>query len=119
MSAAPELDFEFHAGDTKIIRATVIDSVTSSAKSLVGATLKWWCASRVTSTTNFLEKELGTGITVIGDAVDGVVDITIEKTETTNANAKIYYHELEVVDSAGHRGTVLRGAMTVLKALVT
>lgn len=117
MSTATEFDFEMHQGDTKRIVVTV-KTPAGVVISLIGAqSIKWWVAKKVTSTTRLLEKAVGTGITVT-DALHGVLQITISPNDTKTVSGP-FYHELEVVDSTGDIGTVLRGTMTVVKALVT
>lgn len=117
MSAAPEFNFEMHQGDTKRLRISIKDP-SGTAVSLIGAqSIKWWVAKRVTSTTRFLEKTVGDGITV-DDAAGGLLTISLDPEETEDVSGD-YYHELEVIDSAGDIGTVLRGTMTVVRALVT
>ena len=117
MSAAPELIFEMHQGDTKRLVITITDP-DGDPISLVGATsIKWWVAKRVTSTSKLLQKDLSDGI-VVTDAAGGVVTISIDPEDTVAVTGS-YYHELEVIDSAGDIGTVLRGTMTIVRALVT
>lgn len=117
MSAAPEFNFEMHQGDTKRLHITIKDP-DGVPVSLIGVqTIKWWVARRVTSTTKLLQKSLGNGITVTNSA-GGVLTIAIDPEDTVAVSGD-YYHELEVVDSAGDIGTVLRGTMTVVRALVS
>ena len=117
MSAAPEFSFEMHQGDTKRLSVAVKDP-DGNAVSLVGAqSIKWWVARKVTSTTRLLQKTVGTGITVT-NAAGGLLTIAIDPADTVSVSGD-YYHELEVIDSAGDIGTVLRGTMTVVRALVT
>ena len=117
MSTAPEFDFEMHQGDTKRLLIAVKDPA-GVAISLVAATsVKWWVAKKVTSTARLLEKSEGSGITVT-NAAGGLLTITIDP-DDTEAVSGDYYHELEVIDSAGDIGTVLRGTMSIARALVT
>lgn len=117
MSAAPEFNFELHQGDTKNLVITVKDP-TRTPVSLLGAqSVKWWVARRVTSTTKLLQKTVGSGITMT-NASAGIVTIRLDPADTVSVSGD-YYHELEVIDSAGDIGTVLRGTMTVVRALVT
>ena len=116
MSTAPEFDFEMHQGDTKRLRVTVVDE-TGAAKSLVGAqNIRWWVARKVTSTTKLIQKSTTGGI-VVNDASGGILTIEIDPADTQAVSGE-YYHELEVVDAADDVGTVLRGTMTVVRALV-
>jgi hypothetical protein len=64
-----------------------------------------------------MEKSVGSGITVT-NAAGGVITIEIEPDDTETVFGA-YYHELEVIDAAGDIGTVLRGTMTITRALVT
>jgi hypothetical protein len=63
-----------------------------------------------------VEKELGSGITVT-DAPNGVLRVDIDPIDTATASGA-FYHELEVIDSAGDIQTVLKGTMTVIKSLI-
>jgi hypothetical protein len=118
MSLAPTLDFEMHQGDTKRLRVSVVDS-DGAAVSLVGAqSIKWWAAKKVTSTVRLLEKSVASGSITVLDAAGGVLSIPILPADTAAITGD-YYHELEVIDSAGDIGTVLIGTMTVARALVT
>ena len=117
MSLATELNFEMHQGDTKRLRVSVQDPAGQPI-SLVGAqSIKWWVAKKVTSTTRLLEKSVGSGITVTS-AANGELTVSIEPEDTDDVVGD-YYHEREVIDSAGDIGTVLRGTMTIARALVT
>lgn len=117
MSAAPEYDFEMHQGDTKRLTVTVKDPA-GAVVSLVGAqSIKWWVAKTVRSTVRLIEKSVGSGI-VVTNAAGGVITITLSPANTVAVSGS-YYHELEVIDSAGDIGTVLRGTLTIHRALVT
>jgi hypothetical protein len=117
MSAAPEQDFEMHQGDSKRLLVTV-KTPAGAVVSLVGAqSIKWWVAKRVTSSVRLLEKSVGSGITVT-NAAGGLLTIALNPADTKAVSGD-YYHELEVIDSAGDIGTVLRGTVTILRALVT
>jgi hypothetical protein len=117
MSAAPELNFEMHQGDTKRLAVSVTDP-DGTAVSLVSVqSVRWWVAKKVTSTSRLIEKALASGITVT-NAAEGKLVITLSPADTAQL-AGDYYHELEVIDSAGDIGTVLRGTLTVVRALVT
>ncbi len=117
MSTAPEFNFEMHQGDTKRLLVSIKDP-DGAAISLVGAqSIKWWVARKVTSTTRLLEKAVSTGVTVT-DAAGGLVTIELAPDDTKLVSGD-YYHELEVIDAAGDIGTVLRGTITIVRALVT
>ena len=116
MSAAPELDFEMHQGDTKRLVVTIVDPAGAPISLVAVDSVKWWVAKKVTSTVRLIEKSVGSGIEVT-NAAGGVVTISLDP-DDTEAVSGSYYHELEVIDSAGDIGTVLRGTMTILRALV-
>ena len=117
MSAAPEFDFEMHQGDTKRLAVSVKDPAGAAVSLIAAESIKWWVARRVTSTTRLLEKSVGSGITVT-NAAGGLLTISINPDDTKTVSGD-YYHELEVIDAAGDIGTVLRGTMTIVRALVT
>jgi hypothetical protein len=117
MSTAPEFNFEMHQGDTKFLHIAVKDPA-GVAVSLVGAkSIKWWVAKKVTSTTRLLEKASSSGITVT-NAAGGLLTISIAPDDTKLVSGD-YYHELEVVDATDHVATILRGTMSIVRALVT
>jgi hypothetical protein len=116
--AAPELDFDIYTLDTGKVAISIVDE-NGTAFSLIGAQkIRWWVAKKVT-TTPLIEKSAnpGGGITVVS-APGGLIEINIASSDTANLKGD-YYHELEVVDSAGNIQTVLVGTMTVLRALIT
>jgi hypothetical protein len=116
MSAAPEYDFEMQAGDTKRLIVSVKDPA-GAAIPLGGAiSIQWWAAKKVTSAIHLVEKGLGTGVTIT-DAPNGVLRVDIDPDDTALISGA-YYHELEVIDSAGDIQTVLKGTMTVVKSLI-
>jgi len=119
MSTAPELNFSMHQGDTKRLSVAVKDPAGVAISLVAAQSIKWWVARKVTSTTRLLEKsdETDEGITVT-NAAGGLLTIEIDPDDTKTVSGD-YYHELEVIDSAGDIGTVLRGTMTIVRALVT
>ena len=117
MSAAPEFDFEMHQGDDKHLLISVLDEA-GDAKSLAGVlSIRWWFAKKVTTADALVEKSVGSGITIVGSSVDGVLQVDIDSEDTLSLKGN-FYHELEVIDSAGDIATVLRGTMTVVRALI-
>jgi hypothetical protein len=117
VSLAPTLDFEMHQGDTKRLRVYVKDPDGVAISLVAAQSIKWWVAKKVTSTVRLVEKGVGTGITVVS-AVNGELLIELEPDDTKAVSGE-YYHELEVIDSAGDIGTVLTGAITIARALVS
>jgi hypothetical protein len=106
-----------HQGDTKRLHISVQDPDGQPISLVAVESIKWWVAKKVTSTTRLLEKTIGSGITVT-NAAGGQLTVEIDPEDTDDVVGD-YYHEMEIIDSAGDIGTVLRGTMTVARALVT
>jgi hypothetical protein len=119
MAAAPEYDFEMQSGDTKRLVVTVLDANDVPVSLELVQSIKWWVAKKVTSTVHLFTKsaEVGEGITIT-DPPNGELRIDIEPADTEGKSG-VYYHELEVIDSAGDIQTVLKGTMTVVRSLIS
>jgi hypothetical protein len=108
-------NFEIHAGDSRDIVVTVVDS-QGGVVDLTGATIAWHLAQSARAAAPAVAKSLGAGI-AITDGANGVFTISLDPADTA-ALSGLYYHEAEVTDAAGHRSTVLTGVATVVPTLI-
>lgn len=116
MSAPPEINFEMVAGDDKVLRIPILDTNGDPYSLVAALNVRWWNAKKVSSAP-IIQKSLGSGIAIEGMPVDGVVLVTLNSADTAALHGD-YYYELEVIDSAGKVGTVLRGTQTVDRELI-
>ena len=89
-------------GDTLDIVVTITDG--ESAANLSGATIRYAVGKTASSTGEkvFIEKSVGSGITVAGN----VATVTLDPDDTEDMEPGTYYQEMEVVFSGGRVATV-------------
>lgn len=112
MSVYVEQDFEMFSGDDFDIVVTVRDTA-GVAKNLTGTTAVVWNLAKRAGGTALLSKTLGSGV-VLTTPLSGVLTITLAPADTAGL-AGPYYHEVQLVDAAAKKMTVLRGTATLLK----
>jgi hypothetical protein len=118
----PQLSFDMHAEDSKILQITVKDANSGSLIDLSGCTAKWQMARQLTSlpftfySLPIVSKDTTSGI-VITDPIHGVMQITLLPTDTSGLRGA-YYHELRVTDTGGNEQTVLVGTITIYRTLI-
>lgn len=100
-------------GDSKVLRVTVtVDGEVLDAAALPAA--RYRVAKRLRATaTPVITKALGEGIA----AVDGKLEITLLPADSLTLKGE-YFHELEVIDSAGRVMTAFQGKFTLDPALI-
>lgn len=107
-------DDPFVAGDDAEIEITVYqDDTNSSPEDLTGATVKW-VLSATAGGAPIIEKDNGStgGASINSPATDGVFTVVLQPSDTEDLEG-VYYHEAEVVLSAGDESTVTTGHIRV------
>lgn len=118
----PTLNFDMHAGDSKLLRITVTDASTGAVFNLTGCSAIWE-ASRELGASPFtfysdpvVSKSTTDGI-AITDPTNGILEITLASVDTRGFQGN-YYHELSVTDTSGNEQTVLVGTIAISKTLI-
>lgn len=111
---ATNQDIEHWKGDDAQIRITVLDQ-DDNPVDLTDATARWWMTSRLSPASTgaasiYIQKSTADGGIIITEN-SGTFTLTIElqPEDTENLTPGKYYHETEVVDSAGEISTVTVG----------
>jgi hypothetical protein len=89
---------------------TIVDLTGAEAEYKVARKLRSKAAPVLSKTSN-----PAAGI-VITDAAGGILEITIDASDTTDLGGE-YYHEAYITDVAGKRARIFEGELTVLDAL--
>lgn len=105
-------NFEMFSGDDFKINVTVRDK-DGVVVNLTGVIAVVWALSKAPGKTALVTKGLGTGV-VVTDAVNGVLQVTIDTVDTEDYSGQ-FYHEIQILDSLGKKATVLRGYATLIK----
>lgn len=85
-------------------------------KSITGASAIWQLATEVGATA-LLTKETPTDV-LLSDPENGLLVVTVPKTETSAIAVGTYWHELQIEDASGNRTTVFQGRLTVANQLI-
>jgi len=108
------------SGDSKVLQVTVKDEA-GVAINITGATFTWALSKKKSSggfsPTLLLTKTVGSGITLVTPA-SGRLDIALLPADT-DALKGSYYQELQMVDTATNKSTVLDGTITIDPDLIT
>jgi len=120
MAAASNQNASMHSGDDKELVITINDS-SGNAIDLSGlVSAKWSCSKKKSdgsfSSTPVVSKSLVSGISVT-DAANGELTVTLAQADTKDLSGS-FYQELELVDSANKKQTVMTGTLTILKDLI-
>jgi hypothetical protein len=110
-------DIEFTAGDDIVLPVSVYQADGSTPLSIVGATVNWGLAKKVTTEALVSKNTANNGITVT-DAANGKCNIYVTHTDTANIKGGSYYHEVEIVDLYGNHSTVIIGTVTIYDQLI-
>lgn len=120
--ATTEQNDAFHAGNRRRLRFEIEDADNApDALDLTGLTAKWACAplrfDRTFMEPASISKETGAGITVIGSAVDGVLEVELLGADSASLEGE-FYHELELFDGDGNGLVVATGTLTIYRNLI-
>jgi hypothetical protein len=103
-------NIQIFQGDTRTLTVTVYDR-NDDVTSIAGATGIKWVVYKRTTGTIYLEKSLGSGITIT-DGPNGLFEIALANADTINLLGK-YNHECEFVDASNNVSTLFTGYFTV------
>lgn len=103
-------DFTMYAGDTKNVEITVTDE-EGLVIDLTDCELFWELSRIVGVQPPLLDKEIGSGLTVV-TAAAGRFDVRLEPEDTESLEG-VYYHEAKLVDDQGDVSTILSGWITI------
>lgn len=113
-------DFTMYRGDSRRIKITVTDAA-GDPKSLTGASIIWAMA-RDKSAPALVQKTTASGVAITNPAGgEFVVDLLpgdTEELDLPRSGTRSYYHEAQIVDSAGAVATVTTGTVTLLRDLI-
>lgn len=102
-------------GEDKTLEITVVGE-NGSAKNITGATITWVLAKTVGDTALVTKSTGGSGISIT-DAVNGVFQVTLDGSDTTNYSG-VYHHEAEVEDTSGNKNTVTVGSIHIKQSAI-
>ena len=117
--AKRDLYDEMFAGNKRVQRFTIEDEDAGdgSAKDLTGLTVKWILTNvdkKGTPTATPLLDKASTGPDVsVTDAANGIVEVTIQKADTSGFSAGNYYFEVEVFDGSGDPVVTSTGTLRI------
>lgn len=100
------------SGDDLDLNVTVTDAA-DAALDLTSASSIIWRLSRHVGATADLTKSVGSGVTVT-DPVNGLLTVTIDAADTASLVGN-FYHELEIVNQANKKSTVLHGLFEIVQ----
>lgn len=99
-----------YAGDSLVIAVTT-KTTSGERVDLMNADISWVLAESVSSSPVLLKTVSG-GDIVVTDAEQGEFEIKLVPTDTESLSGS-YYHEAEVVDSAGNESTIFVGSFDI------
>jgi len=113
-------NFSLRAGTTSTVQMTISDE--GSPLNLSGFTVKW-ATSRQLSSSCFgevalIEKCSNDATLTIIDAVNGVVEFTLDPADTVDLTQANYEHQLTTIDAFDNEEVVTEGTMTIKKRIV-
>lgn len=106
-------NLEFPRGDTYPFRVPITDDADPPQPIDLTSAALAYALMRAPGSTPFVNKSIGSGITVVGPPTDGIVDIVIDPADTEALPAGTYYHEAELTEVSGRVTTVLEGKVVV------
>lgn len=112
-------NFEMYAGESKVITVTVKDAA-GALVDIGGASIEWIAKRSEDDAVGLITKTTaaGGGITILDQTTHkGEFTITLVPADTQSLGGASYYHEAEVTDIATDVSTVMRGIVTIKKAL--
>ena len=99
-----------YAGDSLILDVTT-KTASGERVDLTNADISWVLAKSVSSSPELL-KDTDSGDIVVTDAENGEFEIKLLPADTESLSGS-YYHEAEVVDSAGNESTIFVGRFEI------
>ena len=113
--ASENQDFTMFAGDTKILSLSVLNE-DGGTVNLTGLNSAQFVIKKYpSSTTASVTKTLGSGITNDNPTL-GILQITVNASDTASMSAGEYYHETRIKDSGNKIGTITTGKITIKSA---
>lgn len=112
------VDFEMHQGKDKVLRVTVRDRAGAIVPSAGVGPIKWVMAASVDAETNFIEKQTGAGIELVGGA-HLIFEVAITPSDNADIPPGTHYHEAELTDAASRKGTPVQGDAVVIDTRIT
>jgi hypothetical protein len=111
-------DFEIWAGEYKEITITVLDAA-GNPEVLTGATASWVLKKRPdASLPALVSKSHDHGAEVLVPETEGKVKIVLDSDDTADLAPGTYYHETQVLDSAGRPFTPTVGYLVVQSSAI-
>lgn len=107
-------NFEIQAGEHLFtVRFTLTDSTGAALNlaGLSGASIKW-ALKRHPTAADLVSKQEGAGITIVGLASAGIIDVILSSGDSSEL-AGVYYHEARVADAALKKQVVALGHATI------
>lgn len=110
-------NFAMLAGDSKVLKVTVVDE-TGTPLPLAGTQSVTWRMARTARSTPVLSKTLASGVTLIADAAAlggvncGRLDVRVESADSGPLDGE-YFHDCQIVDASGARSTIFYGRANV------
>ena len=109
-------NFSVIRGSTRTINGTLTDEETGDPINLAqGQGITWHVLLDESSTTPVIHKQRTAGITV-PDALNGMIQITLQASETAALSARHYFHVLWVFTSGGVKTPFWTGRLEVSRA---
>lgn len=101
------------AGDSKRLPVQVFVDDTSTAKNILGATVRWVLSDRRQQIVIDKRSDGASPAITITDAAAGRFDIAINPSDTEMLAAGLYRQEAELTDAGGEVSTVFTGEILI------
>ncbi len=116
-------DFSMVSGDSRRLRIKVwLDDAMTTPKDLTGSSSVRWemhtAPPQDAGSAPLVQKSLASGISLV-DPQNGEFLVTLSPADTETIDAGTYYHESEVIDSAGDVITVTIGEVVLYADAIT
>lgn len=105
--------FDMYSGDNETIRLTITDTTTGNPLDLDTLNAINFKASGPGA---IFKKTLGSGVTKLAPAIDGVIDIAIDQADTEDVRG-LFNYEVETISTSNYKQTVKNSLFTVLEDL--
>jgi len=110
-----EQNFEMYAGETKEVTFEIRGGVDDELLDLTASQITWLLKLREDSPTHILRKTSPVeGIVILDQGTNrGQFVLTLESDDTKELDARVYYHEAEIVDIGDHPSVTTVGWCTL------
>ena len=111
-------NFSMHSGDSKAIAFTIYTTDGTTAVDISTATAITWSMATAPNVTAAVTKTLAAGTIAVSGDSNNIATVTLAATDTASLKG-LYYHELQVTDSASLVYTAASGWVVIEEDLIT